>query len=396
MKLTDLTYIPPITPSPQPTVPGNSVPLTSGNGQQTADSSKIVYGSNAGNGGGIEYPTASNEKIGASELSGATKAGGGRRGGGSSGHGGSGSGPNPGSNPLPNGQGGSNPLPNGQGGSNPLPNGQGGSNPLPNGQGGSNPLPNGQGGSNPPPNGQGGPNSHANGSGGSNPRSNKQGGSHPLPNPKAASPGIKDSLKTTQNINDLHDKNGFPPLSSELASSARNSLISGGVNLLVNIPLNVGEHLASKAIIDRIEAQAAMPGAAKKNADGTTTTVDPAATEKQKIDARLEDSEIKTELMVNQILSINEGSEANAVSKKSDAPKDTAGRLTNQEKTMDGIEAQLQDLGTRYDLVYKPYEAPKSSDAPTDKSRMDAIELRHKHMNRMIKRLITLVESDVT
>ena len=376
MKLTDLTYIPPITPSPQPTVPGNSVPLTSGNGQQTADSSKIVYGSNAGNGGGIEYPTASNEKIGASELSGATKAGGGRRGGGSSGHGGSGSGSNPGSNPLPNGQGGSNPLPNGQGGSNPLPNGQGGSNP--------------------PPNGQGGPNSHANGSGGSNPRSNKQGGSHPLPNPKAASPGIKDSLKTTQNINDLHDKNGFPPLSSELASSARNSLISGGVNLLVNIPLNVGEHLASKAIIDRIEAQAAMPGAAKKNADGTTTTVDPAATEKQKIDARLEDSEIKTELMVNQILSINEGSEANAVSKKSDAPKDTAGRLTNQEKTMDGIEAQLQDLGTRYDLVYKPYEAPKSSDAPTDKSRMDAIELRHKHMNRMIKRLITLVESDVT
>lgn len=356
MKLTDLTYIPPITPSPQPTVPGNSVPLTSGNGQQTADSSKIVYGSNAGNGGGIEYPTTSNEKIGASELSGATKAGGGRRGGGSSGHGGSGSGSNPGSNPLPNGQGGSNPLPNGQGG----------------------------------------PNSHANGSGGSNPRSNKQGGSHPLPNPKAASPGIKDSLKTTQNINDLHDKNGFPPLSSELASSARNSLISGGVNSLVNIPLNVGEHLASKAIIDRIEAQAAMPGAAKKNADGTTTTVDPAATEKQKIDARLEDSEIKTELMVNQILSINEGSEANAVSKKSDAPKDTAGRLTNQEKTMDGIEAQLQDLGTRYDLVYKPYEAPKSSDAPTDKSRMDAIELRHKHMNRMIKRLITLVESDVT
>lgn len=170
----------------------------------------------------------------------------------------------------------------------------------------------------------------------------------------------------------------------------------GGVNSLVNIPLNVGEHLASKAIIDRIEAQAAMPGAAKKNADGTTTTVDPAATEKQKIDARLEDSEIKTELMVNQILSINEGSEANAVSKKSDAPKDTAGRLTNQEKTMDGIEAQLQDLGTRYDLVYKPYEAPKSSDAPTDKSRMDAIELRHRHMNRMIKRLITLVESDVT
>ena len=372
MKLTDLTYIPPNTPSPQPTVPGNSVPLTSGNGQQTADSSKIVYGSNAGNGGGIEYPTTSNEKIGASVLSGATKAGGGRRGGGSSGRGGSGS------------------------GSGTPPNGQGGSNSHVNGQGGPNSQANGQGGSNSHVNGQGGPNSQANGSGGSNPRSNRQGGSHPLPNPKAASPGIKDSFKTTQNINDLHDKNGFPPLSSELASSARNSLISGGVNSLVNIPLNVGEHLASKAIIDRIEAQAAMPGAAKKNAAGTTTTVDPAATEKQKIDARLEDSEIKTELMVNQILSINEGSEANAVSKKSEAPKDTAGRLTNQEKTMDGIEAQLQDLGTRYDLVYKPYEAPKSSDAPTDKSRMDAIELRHRHMNRMIKRLITLVESDVT
>jgi len=290
MKLTDLTYIPPITPSPQPTVPGNSVPLTSGNGQQTADSSKIVYGSNAGNGGGIEYPTASNEKVGASGMSGATALKSSQR------------------KPPPR-----TPKPK----------------PTP-------PPP-------PPPPPKPTPKPKP------TPRP-------PMPPLKEGSPGIKDSFKTTQNINDLHDKNGFPPLSSELASSARNSLISGGVNSLVNIPLSVGEHMASKAIIDRIEAQAAMPGAAKKNADGTTTTVDPAATEKQKIDAR----------------------------------------LTNQEKTMDGIEAQLQDLGTRYDLVYKPYEAPKSSDAPTDKSRMDAIELRHKHMNRMIKRLITLVESDVT
>ncbi|WP_321862708.1 type III secretion effector protein [Pseudomonas paraveronii] len=206
---------------------------------------------------------------------------------------------------------------------------------------------------------------------------------------------MRNSIKNTQDINDLHDKNGFKPLSSELAASARSALINGGTNLLVGIPMSVTEHMASKAIISRIEGQATMPGAEKKGADGKITTVDPAATEQQKIDARLEDSEIKTELMANQILSINEGPEAKAVSKKADASKNTAERLTNQEKTLESIEKQIEDLSKRYDIVHKPYEAEKSSDTPTDKSRMDNIAKHYTHLNKTLMRLINAVDADV-
>ncbi|WP_426102186.1 hypothetical protein [Pseudomonas sp. PSPC3-3] len=348
MKLTNETYLPPIAPLPQTTVPGNSAPLTSGNGPQTADHSKIVYGSSAGNGGGIEYPTASNEKVGAAELSGAKGASTSRR------------------SPTR--------IRGGNGG-----NGINGNNGV-NGNNGSN-----GGGSN---SGSGTP-SNKGTVGGARPGSGSQ------TKPKVGSAGIKDSLKNTQDISNLHNKNGFKSLSSELAANARSSLISGGVSSLVNIPLSVGEQLASKAILDRIQAQAAMPGAEKKNADGTTTTVDPAATEKQKIDARLEESEIKTETMANQIISINEGPEAKAVGKRADAPTDTSGRLGSLEKNMNGIETQMQDLGKRYGVIYTPYEAPKSSDAPTDKSRMDTIEQRYTHMNRMLKRLVKNAEADV-
>src|SRR5450830_221046 len=363
MKLTNQTYVPPIAPLPQPTVPGNSAPLTSGNGPQTAGHSKIVYGSSSGNGGGVEYPTASNEKVGAAELSGAkgARATGRYRG---NGHGGNGGNGGSGVNGGNGGNGGSG-VNGGNGGN--AGNGVNG--------GGSNP-----GSGNPPNNGT---------AGGPTPRPGSQ------TKPTVGSAGIKDSLKNTQSISNLHDKKGFKSLPSELADSARSSLISGGVSSLVNIPLSVGEQLASKAILDRIQAQAAMPGAEKKNADGTTTTVDPAATEKQKIDARLEESEIKTETMANQILSINEGPEAKAVAKRPDAPTDTSGRLGSLEKNMDGIETQMQDLGKRYGVIYTPYEAPKSSDAPTDKSRMDTIEQRYTHMNRMLKRLVKNAEADV-
>ena len=354
MKLTNETYLPPIAPLPQPTVPGNSAPLTSGNGPQTAGHSKIVYGSSSGNGGGIEYPTASNEKVGAAELSGAKGASTSRRSptrirGGNGGNGNNGVNGNNGNNGV-----------NGNNGSN---------------GGGSN-------------SGSGTP-SNKGTAGGSTSGSGSQ------TKPTVGSAGIRDSLKNTQSISNLHDKNGFKSLRSELADSARSSLISGGVSSLVNIPLSVGEQLASKAILDRIQAQAAMPGAEKKNADGTTTTVDPAATEKQKIDARLEESEIKTETMANQIISINEGPEAKAVGKRADAPTDTSGRLGSLEKNMNGIETQMQDLGKRYGVIYTPYEAPKSSDAPTDKSRMDTIEQRYTHMNRMLKRLVKNAEADV-
>jgi hypothetical protein len=61
---------------------------------------------------------------------------------------------------------------------------------------------------------------------------------------------------------------------------------------------------------------------------------------------------------------------------------------------MDGIETQMQDLGKRYGVIYTPHEAPKSSDAPTDKSRIDTIEQRYTHMNRMLKRLVKNAEAD--
>ena len=367
MKLTNQTYLPPITPSSQPTAPDNSAPLTSGNGQQTADRSKIVYGSNAGNGGGIEYPTTSNEKVGDSKSRSARAAKPSRRGGG--GGSGSGGGSNPSSVNSGAGQGGSG------GGSNPSSGSSGA------GQGGSG------GGSNPSRNNPGV------GQGGS--RTGSHSGSRSPIKPKGASPSMRNSIKNTQDINDLHDKNGFKPLSSELAASARSALINGGTNLLVGIPMSVTEHMASKAIISRIEGQATMPGAEKKGADGKITTVDPAATEQQKIDARLEDSEIKTELMANQILSINEGPEAKAVSKKADASKNTAERLTNQEKTLESIEKQIEDLSKRYDIVHKPYEAEKSSDTTTDKSRMDNIAKHYTHLNKTLMRLINAVDADV-
>ncbi|MDQ0501650.1 hypothetical protein QF016_004315 [Pseudomonas marginalis] len=383
MKLTNQTYLPPITPSSQPTAPDNSAPLTSGNGQQTADRSKIVYGSNAGNGGGIEYPTTSNEKVGDSKSRSARAAKPSRRGGG--GGSGSGGGSNPSSGSSGAGQGGAGGSNPGSGNSGVGQGGAGGSNPGSGnsgaGQGGSG------GGSNPSRNNPGV------GQGGS--RTGSSSGSRSPIKPKGASPSMRNSIKNTQDINDLHDKNGFKPLSSELAASARSALINGGTNLLVGIPMSVTEHMASKAIISRIEGQATMPGAEKKGADGKITTVDPAATEQQKIDARLEDSEIKTELMANQILSINEGPEAKAVSKKADASKNTAERLTNQEKTLESIEKQIEDLSKRYDIVHKPYEAEKSSDTPTDKSRMDNIAKHYTHLNKTLMRLINAVDADV-
>lgn len=200
----------------------------------------------------------------------------------------------------------------------------------------------------------------------------------------------------TNDINDLHQKNAFPPISSLLASSARNALITAGVSTLVGIPFNVGEHIASKAITDRIDAQSKMPGAEVKNPDGTKTTVDPSATQAQKLEARLESSEIKTEVFVNNILSINEGLTANAVGKAPDATTDTdtEGRLTGLEHNMGWIEGQMDKIATRYGLIYDPYIAPESSEAPTENSRMANIEQRYAHMNKMMKRLILAKQAD--
>ena len=135
------------------------------------------------------------------------------------------------------------------------------------------------------------------------------------PTPQGAATGTRAATSSAKAISDLHNKHAFAPLSSELAASARSSFVSSATSNLINIPFSVGQHMVSKAILERIDAQAKMPGAEKKNADGTTTSVDPSATQQQKIEARLTDNEIKVELMTNTILSINEGPNAQAVGK---------------------------------------------------------------------------------
>ncbi|TFY93288.1 type III secretion effector protein [Pseudomonas nabeulensis] len=152
--------------------------------------------------------------------------------------------------------------------------------------------------------------------------------------------------------------------------------------------------MASKAIIDRIEAHSEMPGAEKKNVDGTTSTRDPAATEQQKLEARLENAEIKTELMVNTILSLNEGPDAQAVGKDPNAATDADSRLKALESRMSGTEDQMKEIAKRYGLIYEPYAAPESSQTPTETSRMEVVEQRYAHMNKMVKRLIRNAEAD--
>lgn len=210
----------------------------------------------------------------------------------------------------------------------------------------------------------------------------------PPKNPIGGPNGVQGAVNNSKAIGNLHNANAFTPLSSQLASSVRNSLLSASVGTLIHLPFSVAEHVGSKAIADRIDAQAEMPGAEKKNADGTVTTVDPSATQQQKLDARLEGAEIKTELMVNNILSINEGANAKAMGKDPIAPTDTPSRLAALEKRMSSIEEQMEDIGERYGIIYKPYVASDSSQAPTDESRMKNIEERYAYMNKMTKVLI--------
>lgn len=206
-----------------------------------------------------------------------------------------------------------------------------------------------------------------------------------MPAPSASGPS---SLANAANNARVVGALPFSPIASTLASRARASFVEAGVSTLINLPFSVAQHVASKAMTDRIDAQSKMPGAEKKNVDGTKSTVDPSATDQQKIEARLEGAEIKTELLVNTILSINEGGDASAVGKDPGASTDINARLSGLEKRMDTTESQMEDIAKRYGLVYSPYSEPESSQAPTDKSRVDAIEHRYKHMNTMVKKLI--------
>ncbi|RFD24446.1 type III secretion effector protein [Pseudomonas sp. GL93] len=154
--------------------------------------------------------------------------------------------------------------------------------------------------------------------------------------------------------------------------------------------------MASGALQERIDAHSKMPGAEVNKPDGTKGTVDPAATPEQKMQARLTGAELNTETLTNTIILINEGPGAAAVGVSPNAPTDTQGRLTNLEKRMDAIEGHMPDIAKRYGLVYTPYVAPESSEAPTDTSRMENIEKRYAYMNKMIKKLVAAkqIEAD--
>lgn len=202
----------------------------------------------------------------------------------------------------------------------------------------------------------------------------------------------------TQELGGLQQRGLLPPLQPSLGTVVRNAIVSASVEGLVSLPFSVGQHADSSSVAARIKAQAHMPGAQKKNLDGTSSTLDPAATQEQVIAARLEAVEIKVEMLVNSIVSINEGPEAKALGKGPNAPTATNERLASLENVLDIAESQMKVIAKEYKLVYEPYVAPASSEAATEMSRLDVIEKRQTEMSKMIKALIavkqTLAEDD--
>nr|WP_153837569.1 MULTISPECIES: type III secretion effector protein [Pseudomonas] len=156
---------------------------------------------------------------------------------------------------------------------------------------------------------------------------------------------------------------------------------------MVASPFTVGNQFASSYFQSKLTAHSEMPGAPVVNADGTIGTVDPNATEAQKMDARLKGAEIKNEATSNLFIFLGLGADAKAVKPSDDAPTDTEGRLTNLEKTLNEIEKQMPELAERFGIVYKPYVAPESSEAPTEQSRMDNIEKRQAYIDKKVELL---------
>ncbi len=195
-------------------------------------------------------------------------------------------------------------------------------------------------------------------------------------------------------INKLQRSGFFPPVSAEIAKVVRNAIVEATVGGLVSLGFSVARHVISDKMEQRIKAQAEMPGAETKNADGTKSTVDPSATPQQKIDARVEGAEIKVELLANTILSVNEGPDAPAVGKSPDAPTTINERLANLEKTLDAAEGPLEDIAVRYGQLYTRLSAADSSAPSTPEERLDHIEQRYAKMNKMFKRLVLLKEAE--
>ncbi|WP_330209350.1 type III secretion effector protein [Pseudomonas sp. AM4(2022)] len=217
----------------------------------------------------------------------------------------------------------------------------------------------------------------------------------PTPKPAGGSNGPGGALNIGNNIASLQQSNAFPPVSPSAATTVRNAFLTAGTNNLVNSPFTVGQQMASSVLQERIDTHSKMPGAEVNKPDGTKGTVDPAASPEQKMQARLTGAELNTETLTNTIILINEGPDAAAVGVSPNAPTDTQGRLTNLEKRMGAIEGHMPDIAKRYGLVYTPYVAPESSEAPTDTSRMENIEKRYAYMNKMIKKLVAAKQIEV-
>lgn len=234
--------------------------------------------------------------------------------------------------------------------------------------------------------------------GGGNVDKNKSRTGIPYKKEQQKSPGGPNSLgnatHNAQAINNLQRSGFFPPVSGEIARVVRNAIVEAAVGGLVNLGFSVAKHVISHKMDQRIKAQAEMPGAEKKNADGTKSTVDPSATQQQKVDARVEGAEIKIELLANKIISVNEGPDAPAVGKSPNAPTTTHERLANLEKTLNAVEGPLGDIAKRYGQLYTPSPAVDSSLPISPEERLDHIEQRYAKMNTMFKRLVALKEAE--
>lgn len=110
------------------------------------------------------------------------------------------------------------------------------------------------------------------------------------------------------------------------------------------------------------------------------------------MEARLTGAEIKNEATANLFIFLALGRDAIGVQPSDDAPTDTEGRLSNIEKTLDEIEKQMPELAERFDILYKPYVTPESSEAPTEQSRMDNIEKRQAYIDEKVDLLKTIQE----
>lgn len=182
--------------------------------------------------------------------------------------------------------------------------------------------------------------------------------------------------------------NAFPPASPPIVKTMRDTFLSSVVSNFVSSSFTVGQQLVSKGLAEKIDAQSKMPGAQVNNPDGTKGTVDPAATQEQKMQASLTGAELSTEILTNSIILINEGPDAVGLEGSPNASTDTQERLTNLEKRMDAIESQMKGIAERYGVPYVGYVAPESSEASTDNSRMENIQKRYSFMNKMIKKLV--------